>query len=590
MRNKYLNLEKISLIIILFIGLILEYYILFYSYFSTELSPIIIRLVIISSFYIIFLIYTYYHKKNQVILYSLFIFLFILFINLYRNKSLILNYDLIFLKVNPLINTVREYVEQNKIIFSTSHNSYFLTYYIIYIISILTKLEYYKCIYIFLIIYIFMIGSISIYFINNYINDENRNKNIYNLLLFYFISSNIVIIQNRSIYRDIGIIFLTMHLLLVMQDKFEEMGYFIINLILIIGSAISSPLASMIIIILYFIRFIFERKYTYLLIVIIPASYFVYIGQKYYELLIVYGKYATQGLIAFIIETIFGEIPDIEPWSRVSSTPLYDTYINTIFNLSALITSSLLTLIILYQLIIKRKKIDLKNKTISYNIYNIIFLSITTLVYIGSSAIGQTTYSDIRTINIIFLTLIFPFLVIESLKDNLIDNKKIQTILLIFVLLSFPRVMYGSYPKNINDPINVVEDERIARTSYGYAGFFITNYFENGLIIGDYKMNRELNSIYDVNKYDTKLMVNMFIYGLVNETGIPESKLIEVNISKYIIHNKKNTTIAFSSDGTNYPSIYIKKENYIEAIELMYENNCIYNDGQIKMVYNNNPS
>ena len=115
MRNKYLNLEKISLIIILFIGLILEYYILFYSYLSTQLSPILIRLLIISSFYIIFLIFTYYHKKNQIILYSLFIFLFILFINLYRNKSLILNYDLIFLKANPLINTVRKYVEQNKI-------------------------------------------------------------------------------------------------------------------------------------------------------------------------------------------------------------------------------------------------------------------------------------------------------------------------------------------------------------------------------------------------------------------------------------------------------------------------------------------
>ena len=568
---KYKNIinENVLSILLLVFCIGMEFYIVFHSFFNTIITSAVIRALVLFSVYTVFFIFFYFFKKGDRKFYTLIFFSFIFYVFLLKNRSMFVSNDLVVLKTNSVISTLNKYEEGGNILFTTSHNSYFLSYYILYALSMFTGLEYYQSIYLLLFVYIFMIFFISLIYLKYFNNRYNKSIDIVIcLLMFFIVCSNIVVVQNRSFYRDIGMIFMMMHFLLEMQYDIKNPKYLLLNLLFLVGSSISSPIASMILIILYFFRYLLEGKSLYLLFILIPLSYFGFVSQKYYELLIVYGKYAVEGIVAFLVDTILGQLENITPWSRVSSTLLYDSYINMFFNIMTLMLSSFVFYLFINRLIQQRARANVNKKFIAYNLHNLLFLIITVFVIIGSYALGERTYSDIRTINIIFITSLVPFTIVEALKENVVEKKSVRIIVIILLLCSFPRIIYNYYPKNVNDPINVVEDARIAQFSFAYAGLHITNHFENGLIIGDYKMNRELSSIYNRDQYFTKMMIG-------------------INITDYIDDMNMNAIVAFSIKGSSYPSIYIEKETYEEAIRLMYDENCIYDDSQIKMIFKN---
>jgi hypothetical protein len=213
---------------------------------------------------------------------------------------------------------------------------------------------------------------------------------------------------------------------------------------------------------------------------------------------------------------------------------------------------------------IKTNNLKTKNKVEFINrsgiICLMIFLCVAVMTYIGAAGPEQT-FSDIRTITIVLLSLMTPFLLMEKTKFEHFTSNGILAILITgLIVVASLRTLYEVYPKSMLDPINVAEDNRLGSSGIYIILSFLDKYYQTGGIVADYKTLNRLGPWLNEAQYSTRLL---------NKTTMT---------APFALYPYKSIII-FNSAGLSYPSLYIPSDTYNAVENFSFTNNRIYDNG-----------
>jgi len=358
---------------------------------------------------------------------------------------------------------------------------------------------------------------------------------------------------------EIGISLMLLLLCFLFVAGFSRRRVVVVTLFVItitFGSA-----TSMFVIIPFFFLFALlnERKSS-LIYGIIPLSYLAFAGNSYLLSIGSYTTSAVTGLFSFIQEIATGKLPQrVLPWQRSTLPTAGDTYVASFAYISLLAVSGLVILIGLITW--RSKQLNIKNyQKALYQaslIAGLLLFAFALVAYIGVSVEPESTSSDIRTIAIVLVTLLLPFLLVSKRISAAISAKRLLSIFVIglLVLASF-RTFYEPYPKSVSDPVNVVEDVRVDSFSISNAGNFLSKFSTNGSIVFDDETSRIARSI-------------------VN--GTSRSSLFTLTVGPASL-------VVFDIHGLKLGSLYTSPEAYMEAENLTSSQNLIYNDASVLIV------
>jgi len=178
------------------------------------------------------------------------------------------------------------------------------------------------------------------------------------------------------------------------------------------------------------------------------------------------------------------------------------------------------------------------------------------IVYIGASVQPETSFSDIRTIVVVIMTIIIPYILITN-EIQITVNKQslIALALLILMFFASSRTFYETYPKTIDDPINVIEDDRLDKIELLYTRDFIENHF--------FKAD--------------------FAYDFKSHLYIPHY-LFYQDFSSYLItrnYPPANRLIIYDIHGMEVPSLHTSIDFYRTALSYTNQTDVRYNNGSI---------
>ncbi|TFH13858.1 hypothetical protein E4H04_11245 [Candidatus Bathyarchaeota archaeon] len=343
------------------------------------------------------------------------------------------------------------------------------------------------------------------------------------------------------------------------SDWYYDFKKSMIILLLVVGITFGSSTASLILIPLFFLFAYIKRNYASAVYGLIPLTYVVYIGGPYASALGFYSNFAYRGLMDFMSSFLLGTISDrVLPWNRVSSTTLTDTYIATLTYFSLLLLAGIIIFIGLTEWLKERnifveepRKAVYRSNLITLTVMFVIF----GLVYIGASVQPETSFSDIRTIVIVVMTLLIPYILSsDEIQKTLNKHSIITAALIVLIVFASARTFYETYPKGINDPINVLEDRRLDGIQIIGTRDFISNYMIKGEISYDFKTDLTIPHYLFSGEFTAHLMTD----------EIPQ-----------------NSLMVYDLQGIKYPSLHTDQELYAKALSLTDQNDVIYNNGSI---------
>ena len=332
-------------------------------------------------------------------------------------------------------------------------------------------------------------------------------------------------------------------------------------LLLVTGITLGSSTAILIMIPFFFLYALFARKITSLIFGLIPLTYLLYVGYSYSLSIRYYAISTIQGVQGFLSQLLGGQVSErVIPWQRLVLPLAGDIQVASATYLSLLLVSALVSLLGLsvwlkYRLF---RRGDEKNALFSATLITLLFaLGIAALVYIGASVNPESTSSDIRTIAIVFITLLLPFL---FLSKNFLKSVKTHKIVLLIIaallLTASLRTFYEPYPISSHDPVNLVEDIRIDTFAIGKVGDFLRNSRANGTIAFDYKTGpRVANFLSDE------------LQPITFTSELPESD--------YVV---------FDINGLKLGSLHTTQDAYEEANNLTSYQNVVYSSGNIIVI------
>jgi hypothetical protein len=188
------------------------------------------------------------------------------------------------------------------------------------------------------------------------------------------------------------------------------------------------------------------------------------------------------------------------------------------------------------------------------------------MTYIGTSTKPETTFSDIRTIAIVLVSLLLPSqFIFKQLIKKIGANKFLLAFVSILMIFASLRTIYEVYPKSIHDPIYVVEDERLGSTAIYLGGEYINSYYKTGGIIADYKT---------INRIGILLPYPLYEKRLINETTLTDAFLLF----------PLRSILVFNIAGIRYLSTYHTSEAYIAAYNFGLMHNRLYDNGVILII------
>jgi hypothetical protein len=358
---------------------------------------------------------------------------------------------------------------------------------------------------------------------------------------------------------EIGISLMLLLLSLLFAGGFSRRR--VVNvLLLVIGITFGSTTSMFVIVPFFFLFALLNQRKSSLIYGMIPLSYLFFVGYSYLLSIRSYTTTSFTGLISFIQEIATGKLPQrVLPWQRSQLPSVGDTYVTSLAYISLLAVSGLILLIGLTAW--RKKRISVKNyqKTLyqAALIAGLLLFAFAIVAYIGASVEPESTSSDIRTIAIVLVTLLLPFLLVSKEISATISAKWFLSIFVIGLLIfaSF-RTFYEPYPKSVHDPVNVVEDDRVDSFSISNVGNFLSKFSTSGSIVFDFKTSRIADSI-------------------VN--GTSRSSLLTLTVGPASL-------VVFDSNGLKLGSLYTSPEAYMEANNLTSSQNLIYNDGSVLIV------
>lgn len=324
-------------------------------------------------------------------------------------------------------------------------------------------------------------------------------------------------------------------------------------LLLTIGITFGSSTSVLVMIPFFFSFAIFRRRVTAIVYGLIPLSYLIYTGYSYMVVLQKHFVFALEGFLDFLAEIMSGRFPErVVPWQRHSVPTVEDMYITSAAYISLFLLSALVVLIAIL-IWAQRNSYERNDKTSLFraNVTTLLLtLGIASLVYIGASVKPEETISDIRTIVVIFITLLMPFLFVsEKMLKRIGRNKVLLALLTTLIVAASLRTFFETYPKSIHDPINAVEDIRVDSLSVYPVGDFLRAFKGEASISFDYKMR--------------------FLSFEVSQSSLLTSTLEHTEM------------VVFDMNGLKLGSLYTSPKAYAEAFNLSVTQNIIYNNGNI---------
>ena len=411
-------------------------------------------------------------------------------------------------------------------------------------------------------VYLIFTSLFGLYFLRMLGKSNNKLLSVVIVGIAFLATSDLIGIFT---YRDIaGIIFVFL-LCFIYKTGLKTKNDLLVTLFLVIGITVGSPIAALLLGSLFVVFTILSRRVSLITFAVIPLFYLATFSAVYLYSLRFYANQAIGGFSDFLGYLTGGEsITRILPWGRISSLSIFDTYMASITTLSLLFLFFLILLI--YTYLIAKKSFKESNKSnqglllSSYLVGGSAFL-IFIIIYIGASVISESSFSDIRTIFLLFLYMLLPVFFFSRSMLKIITSKKILIIIfIIFLLISSLKTVSSIYPKSANDPINIVEDRRLDYRSQYFVGIFLRDYLSSGSIVLDYKTSRPITSYY-----------------LASEN---------YQITYPSISSMEDTIIVFNINGLVYESPFTSFETYAYLYNLSLSRNLVYSSGDILILKN----
>jgi len=468
----------------------------------------------------------------------------------------------------------REYANQKALIFNTPHSYFFLNPLIKYYLCSVAGFSVETCIYLSLMLYGLMISLIGIliYQTLRKLLDSNDSFSLKFLShIISFMAMSFAYNSRCGRATDYSLLLVIITLYFIFSHEFKNRGKSVTLLFLILGITFGNT-DGILILVPFFMVFSALKKKTTIMYALIPISYLLFCAYSYTLSLTTYPKSVINGLTEFLNKLLRGEVVQrVVPWRRTSIMISSDIAVCSYAYLFMLIISIVLMVILFFGVI---KDSTAYNK--DGNLINIfqstsfmwllLWFIIATAVYVAASVNPESPSSDIRSIVLVLLSLMLPFLFIpsitriKSLKSS-VAKKTVLAFLIVFMTIASVRAVYEVYPKSINDPILVVEDDGTGLKSIYAISEFVNNYYTNGEIIADYKVLVHVDDYLSPQKYKTRFMN-------------------EINIKMLIASNQK-IILVYTLLGMRYPSIYHTPTTYIDAENFTANNNRIYDNGII---------
>jgi hypothetical protein len=356
---------------------------------------------------------------------------------------------------------------------------------------------------------------------------------------------------------EIGLPIAFFFLVYLFANGLEKRSNELLALLFVLGITFGSTTALLVIAPLFFIFAILRKRYTAFVFGLIPLSYLIYAGSAYTYGLRDYVTFATEGISNFLTLLTGGTLPErILPWGRSSLSTLTDTYMLSSTYVALILVSTLIAFTAFFVWFRNRSSFK-ENDTDAFFVSGVftlfLTLAIAAFVYIGASVQPETPFSDIRTIAIVFMTLLIaPLLISERLIKKITSRRFLFILFAVLLVAASLRTFYEVYPKSINDPINAVEDFRIDPLSAHYAVNYLSNFTESGEIAFDYKTSR------------ASIFLNAENYNLsIITTDVPDSGFLVYNV-----------------DGLLYGSIHTRIDAYEVLNNRTLTGNVVYSGGK----------
>jgi hypothetical protein len=315
---------------------------------------------------------------------------------------------------------------------------------------------------------------------------------------------------------------------------------------------------------LFLLVSILRKRISDSLYAIIPATYMIYSATSYLSSIKNYTIFALEGFAGFFQDLLRLEFPTrVIPWQRVTSISAQDTFLTSAAYLSLLLLSAIVSLLYILRWMRRKGKSEGVSRDSLMKASCLVLLStvaISALTYTGVSTRPEVSFSDIRTIVMIFSStlLLFSF-TSKTTVTGLTRNRYVLLLILALLIMCSLRVIYSANPKSISDSINVIEDPRLDHISTDYCRAFLNSFYAEGSIAIDYKTMLRLESF--------------------------QSRFYKISlISNATLGNPFYTFIVFNVNGLNFRSVYVSSEAYGEAYNMSLTQNIVYSSGDIMVL------
>lgn len=335
----------------------------------------------------------------------------------------------------------------------------------------------------------------------------------------------------------------------------------VIILLFVLGITFGSTTSIFVMIPFFFLFSFFRRRTGAIMYALIPLTYLIYAGYTYTLSLKRYSEFVWEGFLNFLGEIMRGGFPvRIVPWGRSTIPTMEDMYITSAAYVSLLALSVIIVFVAVFFWVKPPRKYNRNDENALFRaglVATSLVLGIVLIAYIGASVNPEVPFSDIRTILIVSLTLLVPFLFLSrTLLKRINANKALLILLVSLMIVASLRTYYEVYPKSVHDPVNAVEDVRIAPLSVYYVGDFLRTFKTEGVITFDYKTGR----------------ASAYLSREHFQCSIFTSRLTP------------STVVVFDINGLKLGSLYTATEAYAEAYNLILTQNVIYSNGNITIV------
>ena len=475
----------------------------------------------------------------------------------------------------------QQYQENGGLVFRDAHSYFFLPSLLLYSFYTIAGISPLMSVYVSLVIYgsfTSLIAFLIFRTIRKRIQDACKGSKLASVLpAIVALSFVSFAYSERSVsalgggFAPLPILLGLLAVYLVFDKGFKNRSYAFSILMLVLGVTFGSTDASFLLILFFFVFSFSSKKWTLTLYSLIPLTYMLHGGFQYSKTIGTFVRFSWNGFYEFFKNIIMGEFPArVVPWHRTSSMTTEDVIIVSGAYLSLMLLLFIVVLISTFFLIKEKKEVrndslDMHACFVSNSICLWILGAIAAITYIGASVLAETSFSDIRSIAIVFPSLLLPF---QFMSKRLVLKISARRILLAFLigLLIFAslRTLYeAKYPKADSDPIFGVEDLRLGSAEIYSFGKYADTYYRTGRIVADYKVENRLWLMFHSTQYDS--------------VWLSERALIESL-------GHLNTTISilvFNVGGIEYGSQYIPPSAYKAAYNFSIVNNCIYSNGAV---------